>query len=47
MQMMGYRSYAEFVVKPNLASSPEVVISFLHEMSKMVRPRADEVFCSL
>lgn len=43
-QMMGYRSYAEFVVKPNLASSPEVVISFLHEMSKMVRPRADEEF---
>ncbi|KAJ6294520.1 hypothetical protein OIU76_022571 [Salix suchowensis] len=43
-QMMGYRSYAEFVVKPNLASSPEVVMSFLHEMSKIVRPKADEEF---
>ncbi|GAV64865.1 Peptidase_M3 domain-containing protein [Cephalotus follicularis] len=43
-QIMGYRSYAEFVVKPNMASSPEVVMSFLHEISSMVRPKADEEF---
>lgn len=45
MQVMGYRSYAEFNVKPNMSSSPEVVMSFLREMSKMVRPSADEVLC--
>lgn len=44
MQIMGCRSYAEFAVKPNMASSPAVVMSFLHEMSEMVRPRADEVW---
>ncbi|XP_008234377.1 PREDICTED: probable mitochondrial intermediate peptidase, mitochondrial isoform X1 [Prunus mume] len=43
-QIMGYRSYAEFTVKPNMASSPEVVMSFLLEMSKMVKPSADEEF---
>ncbi|XP_041007330.1 mitochondrial intermediate peptidase, mitochondrial isoform X1 [Juglans microcarpa x Juglans regia] len=43
-QIMGCRSYAEFAVKPNMASSPAVVMSFLHEMSEMVRPRADEEF---
>lgn len=47
MQVMGYRSYAEFNVKPNMSSSPEVVMSFLREMSKMVRPSADEVLCPL
>lgn len=40
---MGYRSYAEFIVMPNMASSPEVVKSFLLEMSKMIKPKADEV----
>ena len=43
MQIMGYKSYAEFAVHPNMASSPEVVMSFLLEMSKMIRPKADEV----
>ncbi|XP_020540649.1 mitochondrial intermediate peptidase, mitochondrial isoform X2 [Jatropha curcas] len=43
-QIMGYRSYAEFMVKPNLASSPEVVTSFLCEMSEMIRPKADKEF---
>lgn len=43
---MGYRSYAEFTMKPNMASSPAVVMSFLHGIGKMVRPRADEVWCS-
>lgn len=43
MQIVGYRSYAEFAVTPNLASSPAVVMSFLQELSKVVRPCADEV----
>ncbi|KAL6131881.1 hypothetical protein ACLB2K_070254 [Fragaria x ananassa] len=43
-QIMGYRSYAEFTVKPNMSSSPEVVMCFLKELSKMVRPTADEEF---
>ncbi|KAJ8771406.1 hypothetical protein K2173_026583 [Erythroxylum novogranatense] len=43
-QIMGFRSYADFMVKQNLASSPEVVTSFLCEMSKMVRPKADKEF---
>ncbi|KAF8379289.1 hypothetical protein HHK36_028722 [Tetracentron sinense] len=43
-QIMGYKSYAEFAVHPNMASSPEVVMSFLLDMSKIVRPRADEEF---
>ncbi|KAA8539812.1 hypothetical protein F0562_026504 [Nyssa sinensis] len=43
-QIMGYKSYAEFAVHPNMASSQEVVMSFLLDMSKMVRPKADEEF---
>ncbi|XP_059666980.1 mitochondrial intermediate peptidase, mitochondrial [Cornus florida] len=43
-QIMGYKSYAEFSVCPNMASTPEVIMSFLLEMSKMVRPKADEEF---
>ncbi|XP_024039325.1 mitochondrial intermediate peptidase, mitochondrial isoform X2 [Citrus clementina] len=43
-EIMGYRSYAEFIVMPNMASSPEVVMSFLLEMSKMIKPKADEEF---
>ncbi|TYK23687.1 putative mitochondrial intermediate peptidase [Cucumis melo var. makuwa] len=42
MQILGYRSFAEFAVTPNLASSPAVVMSFLQELSKVVRSRADE-----
>lgn len=40
---MGYRSYAEFTVRPNMSSSPEVVMCFLKELGTMVRPSADEV----
>ncbi|KAL5718261.1 mitochondrial intermediate peptidase [Ranunculus cassubicifolius] len=43
-QMMGHRSFADFSVHPNLASSPEVVMSFLHELSNTVRPKADQEF---
>ncbi|KAK3220971.1 hypothetical protein Dsin_014941 [Dipteronia sinensis] len=41
---MGCRSYSDFMVKPNMASSPDVVMSFLLEMSKMIKPKADEEF---
>lgn len=40
---MGYNSYAEFVVQHCMASSPDVVTSFLHELSESVRLKADEV----
>lgn len=43
MQIMGSKSYAEFTLKDNMASSPEVVRSFLNDMSKMVRLKAEEV----
>ncbi|KAL1531507.1 Mitochondrial intermediate peptidase [Salvia divinorum] len=43
-EVLGYKTYSEFALKGNMASSPEVVLSFLHEMSKMVRPKAEEEF---
>ncbi|GFP88278.1 probable mitochondrial intermediate peptidase mitochondrial [Phtheirospermum japonicum] len=43
-EIMGFKSYAELTLKENMASSPEVVLSFLHDMSKMVRPKAEEEF---
>ncbi|KAH9610394.1 hypothetical protein KSS87_018491 [Heliosperma pusillum] len=43
-QIMGCKSYAEFAVRPNMAASSDVVMAFLHEMSSMVRPKADEEF---
>ncbi|KAJ4828412.1 Mitochondrial intermediate peptidase [Turnera subulata] len=43
-QLMGHYSYSEFILKQNLASSPEVVMSFLRDMSQMIRPKADEEF---
>ncbi|XP_042511651.1 mitochondrial intermediate peptidase, mitochondrial [Macadamia integrifolia] len=43
-QIMGYKSYAEFAVHPNMASSPVVAMSFLLDLSKIVRPKADEEF---
>ncbi|KAK6155840.1 hypothetical protein DH2020_010088 [Rehmannia glutinosa] len=45
-EIMGYKSYAEFALKENMASSPEVVLSFLRDMSEMVRPKAEEVVAS-
>lgn len=41
---MGYKSYAEFAVHSNMASSPKVVMCFLHELNNMVRFKADEVW---
>lgn len=43
-QIMGYKSYAEFAARPNMASSADVVMSFLLELSSMVKPKADEEF---
>lgn len=43
-EIMGYNSYAEFVVQHCMASSPDVVTSFLHELSEAVRLKADEEF---
>ncbi|PON89458.1 Peptidase M3A/M3B [Trema orientale] len=43
-QILGYRNYAEFSMKPNMASSPLVVMSFLEEISNIIRPSADEEY---
>lgn len=43
MQIMGYRSYAEYALHSNMASSPDVVSSFLVELSKTVQLKAAEV----
>jgi hypothetical protein len=43
---MGCRSYAEFSIRHNLAGLSEVVSTFLHDMSCIVRPKADEVLVS-
>ncbi|KAF6145407.1 hypothetical protein GIB67_029176 [Kingdonia uniflora] len=43
---MGHRSFANFVVHLNLASSPDVVNSFMLEFNKIVRPKADMVTSS-
>lgn len=46
-QILGYKTYAEFAVSPTMASSPDVVMSFLHDMSKSVKKRADEELQSI
>lgn len=46
MQIMGYKSYAEYALNSNMASSPDVVSSFLVELSKTVQPKAFEVISS-
>ncbi|VFQ77549.1 unnamed protein product [Cuscuta campestris] len=43
-QILGYKSYSAFALHSTMAASPEVVISFLLEMSKVVRPKADKEF---
>ncbi|PON56238.1 Peptidase M3A/M3B [Parasponia andersonii] len=43
-QILGYRNYAEFSMKPNMASSPLVVMSFLEDISNIIRPSADEEY---
>lgn len=46
-QIMGYKSYADYALHSNMASSPDVVSSFLVELSKMVQPKAVEEFKSI
>ena len=46
LQIVGYKSYAEYCMQLNLSSSPNAVFNFLLEMSEMVRPMADEVLFS-
>eukprot|EP00268_Persea_americana_P062652 TRINITY_DN8051_c0_g1_i1.p2 TRINITY_DN8051_c0_g1~~TRINITY_DN8051_c0_g1_i1.p2 ORF type:complete len:179 (+),score=27.97 TRINITY_DN8051_c0_g1_i1:212-748(+) len=41
---MGYKSYAEFAVHPNMAASPDVVMPFLIDLSTMIRPKAEQEF---
>uniref|UniRef100_M8AJX7 Mitochondrial intermediate peptidase n=1 Tax=Aegilops tauschii TaxID=37682 RepID=M8AJX7_AEGTA len=41
---MGCRSYAEFAIRPNMAASVDVVMSFLNDLSDTVRHKADEEF---
>ncbi|XP_065004479.1 mitochondrial intermediate peptidase, mitochondrial-like isoform X1 [Musa acuminata AAA Group] len=43
-QIMGCKSYAEFAIRPNMAASPDVAMSFLLNLSKSVRCKADEEF---
>ncbi|KAF3335176.1 putative mitochondrial intermediate peptidase [Carex littledalei] len=43
-QIMGCQSYAEFSIRHNMAGLSEVVSTFLHDMSHIVRPKADEEF---
>lgn len=40
---MEYKSYADFAIRPNMAGSPDVAMSFLLDLSKHVRCKADEV----
>ncbi|CAH9139735.1 unnamed protein product [Cuscuta epithymum] len=43
-QILGYNSYSAFALHSSMAASPEVVFSFLLEMSKLVRAKADQEF---
>ncbi|GFP81316.1 probable mitochondrial intermediate peptidase mitochondrial [Phtheirospermum japonicum] len=42
-QIMGCESSAELALKENMVSSPEVVLSFLHDTSIMALPKAEKV----
>uniref|UniRef100_A0A0E0LEV9 Peptidase M3A/M3B catalytic domain-containing protein n=1 Tax=Oryza punctata TaxID=4537 RepID=A0A0E0LEV9_ORYPU len=41
---MGCKSYGEFAIRPNMAASVDVVMSFLKDLSDKVRHKADEEF---
>ncbi|WVZ78856.1 hypothetical protein U9M48_026504 [Paspalum notatum var. saurae] len=41
---MGCKSYADFAIRPNMAASADVVLSFLEDLSNIVRHKADEEF---
>lgn len=46
-QIMGYKTYVEYALQSNMASSPDVVSSFLAELSKTVQPKGVEEFESI
>ncbi|XP_020261716.1 probable mitochondrial intermediate peptidase, mitochondrial isoform X2 [Asparagus officinalis] len=46
-QTLGCKSYSEFAIQPNMAASPDVVMSFLIDLSMTIRPKADEEFRSI
>ncbi|XP_071686243.1 mitochondrial intermediate peptidase, mitochondrial isoform X2 [Rutidosis leptorrhynchoides] len=46
-EIMGYRSYVDYALHSNMALSPDVVSSFLVELSKTVRSKAAEEFESI
>ncbi|RLM55849.1 putative mitochondrial intermediate peptidase, mitochondrial [Panicum miliaceum] len=43
-KIMGCKSYADFAIRPNMAASADVVMSFLGDLSNIVRHKADEEF---
>jgi intermediate peptidase len=43
LQTMGCKSYADFAIRSNMAASADVVMSFLGDLSDIVRHKADEV----
>ncbi|GJM97635.1 hypothetical protein PR202_ga14575 [Eleusine coracana subsp. coracana] len=43
-KIMGCKSYADFAIRPNMAASADVVMSFLGDLSNIVRQKADEEF---
>ncbi|KAL4574877.1 hypothetical protein LXL04_021717 [Taraxacum kok-saghyz] len=46
-EIMGYKSYAHYALNSNMASSPDVVSSFLVDLSKTIHPKALEEFESI
>ncbi|KAG8074847.1 hypothetical protein GUJ93_ZPchr0006g45439 [Zizania palustris] len=44
---MGCKSYCDFAIRPNMASSTDAVMSFLIDFSDTVRHKADEEFKSI
>ncbi|CAD6335737.1 unnamed protein product [Miscanthus lutarioriparius] len=43
-KIMGCKSYAEFAIRPNMAASADVVMSFLEDLSNIVKHKAEEEF---
>ncbi|OQU76928.1 probable mitochondrial intermediate peptidase, mitochondrial isoform X2 [Sorghum bicolor] len=43
-EIMGCKSYAEFAIRPNMAASADVVMSFLEDLSNIVKHKAEEEF---
>lgn len=40
---MGYKTYTDFAINSNMAKTPQVVSSFLRELSKTVKHKTDKV----